>query len=58
MSKTVNISYIIVKMPDKIEVDGVLYPRTQWNVNVVREYWDTGDEKILDKLSNVVLDLS
>lgn len=56
MSKQVNITYVLVKMPDHIEVDGVTYPRTQRNVDVVREYWETNDDSVLDRLSNIVLE--
>jgi len=57
MSKDIQISEVLVRTPNVIQVDGVIYPRNQYNVNVVRKYWDTGDEAVLDKLTTVSLDL-
>ena len=55
MSKDIQISEVMVRMPNVIQVDGVIYPRTQFNVNIVRQYWETNDESVLDKLSEVQL---
>ena len=56
MSKDIQISDVLVRTPNVIQVDGVIYPRNQYNVNVVREYWETDDEAVLDKLTTVSLD--
>jgi hypothetical protein len=50
MSKQIDINHTFVKIPVRITVDGVTYPRNQHNINVVKEYWETGDEAVLDKL--------
>lgn len=55
MSKNINITGELIRIPKKIVVDGKNYPRTQHNINVVTEYWKTDDEKVLDRLSLAVL---
>lgn len=57
MSKDIQIEYVTVRTPKTIVVDGVKYPRTQWNLNVVAEYEKTGDETVLDKLKDFALDI-
>lgn len=54
-SKPIHIEKTTISVPTKIEVDGVDYPITQYNIDIVRQYWVSGDEKILEKLSNVSL---
>lgn len=56
MSKDVNIEYKQYRLPYKIVVDGVEYPNTQRNWDVIAEYNQTKDETILDKLSNVSIE--
>jgi hypothetical protein len=55
MSKDINIEFETV--PKSIVVDGVNYPRTQWNLNIVAKYIQTKDEAVLDNLNTVVLDI-
>lgn len=55
MSKTIDINHTFVKTPVRITVDGTTYPLTKRNIDVVREYWETDDESVLEKLSEVVL---
>jgi hypothetical protein len=43
--------------PKTIEVDGIKYPRHQWNIDVVMEYHRTKDETVLDKLKDFSLDI-
>jgi hypothetical protein len=50
MSKDININHTFVKTPVRITVDGVTYPLNGHNIEIVRKYWDTEDEKVLDKL--------
>lgn len=57
MAKEVNIEYVDVKAVSRIEVDGKNYPIHGRNLDVVREYRDTGDESVLDKLVDFSLDL-
>lgn len=54
--KDIKISDVMVRTPNVIQVDGIIYPRTVHNVKVVREYWETNDERVLDKLSEIVLE--
>lgn len=56
MARGIDISSKQVTVPHVIRVDGVTYPNTQHNHNVVYEYWEKEDEKILDKLTNFVID--
>lgn len=56
MAKNIQISEVMVRMPNVIQVDGIIYPRTSMNIKIVKEYWETGEESILDRLSKVVLD--
>jgi hypothetical protein len=39
-------------MPVRITVDGVTYPLNGRNIEIVKQYWETGDESVLDKLVN------
>jgi hypothetical protein len=55
MSKQIDINHILIKQPIRISVDGVDYPITRLNIDVVREYWETDDEAVLDKLSEIVI---
>ena len=41
--KDIQISDVMVRMPNVIQVDGVIYPRTSRNIQVVKEYWETND---------------
>lgn len=52
MSKEIQIDYKHYRLPSKIVVDGVEYPKNQHNFNVIAEYNETEDEKVLDKLVN------
>lgn len=47
MNKDIEISYITIEVPELIKVDGIEYPITQHNIDVVKEYWKTGDTEIL-----------
>lgn len=58
MSQDIDINHTYVKTPVRITVGGKTYPNTKWNHDVVREYWDTLDPKVLDKLKDFALDLS
>ena len=51
MSKDIDIEYKQYTLPYKIVVDGVEYPNTQHNWDVIAEYNDTKDESVLDKLA-------
>lgn len=53
----INIKTRTIEMPIEIVVDGIKYPITQWNVDVVRRYWKTKDEQVLKNLSDMFLDL-
>lgn len=55
MSKQIDINHTYVKVPIRITVDGVTYPRHQRNIEIVKEYWETGDESVLDKLTEASL---
>lgn len=55
--KDIQIEYMTVRTPKSIVVDGVRYPRTQWNLDVIAEYEQTGDEATLDKLNDFSLDI-
>lgn len=56
MSKDVKIKWATIRVPETIVVDGRKYPRTQRNLDVVREWEKTKDDATLDKLSDIVLD--
>lgn len=56
VSKDIQIEYKQYTLPFKIVVEGVHYPNTQRNWDVIAEYNNSLDEKILDKLSNAVLE--
>lgn len=58
MSRTIDINHTFVKTPVRITIDGKNYPITGWNVKVINEYWETGDETVLDKLKDFALELS
>lgn len=55
MSKDIQIDYKHYRLPSKIVVDGVEYPNNQRNWDVIAEYNETKDEKVLDKLVNFSL---
>ncbi len=55
MSKKIDIDHTLIKMPVRITIDDEDYPLTQWNVSVVREYWETNDESVLEKLKDLTL---
>ena len=56
--KEIKIEYATVYVPARIEIDGIVYPRHQWNFNVIKEYEKTKDEKVLDKLKDFSLDFT
>lgn len=53
----INIEKRIIEMPVKIVIDGKSYPINQRNVDVIRKYWATGDEKVLADLVDFSLDI-
>lgn len=55
MNKDIQITYKRYRLPFKIVVDGIKYPNTQHNWDVIAEYNQTKDEKVLDKLSGAVM---
>jgi hypothetical protein len=55
MTEDIDIGHTFVKIPVRITVGGKKYPITQFNIDIVREYWDTKDPKVLDKLNDFVL---
>lgn len=55
MSKDIQIEYKQYTLPFKISVDGVSYPNTQHNWNVISEYNNSKDESVLDKLTKAVI---
>lgn len=55
MAKQVDIKYVAVQTPITIVVDGVEYPITGRNIDIVREYEQTKNESVLDNLSTMVL---
>lgn len=55
MSKDIQIEYKQYTLPFKIVIDGIEYPNSQYNWNVIAEYNKTNDEKVLDKLANFSL---
>ncbi len=55
MNKDIQIEYKQYTLPFKIVIDGVSYPNTQHNWNIIAEYNKTSDESVLDKLSNAVI---
>lgn len=56
MGKDIQIEYKWYTLPFKIVIDGVTYPNTQRNWDVIAEYNNTMDEEVLGKLSNVVIE--
>ena len=54
--KDVKIKYITIKVPEEIKVDGKIYPNHQQNWNVIKEYEETKDDAILDRLIDVSLE--
>lgn len=56
MSKQIDINHTFIKTPVRITIDGKNYPITRLNVKVVKEYWLTGDETVLDKLKDFALE--
>lgn len=57
-TKDIQITWVTIRVPETIKVDGITYPRHQRNLDVVAEYEATKDETVLDKLVNFSLDLS
>lgn len=57
MEKKIKIEKATIELPTKIEISGKKYPIHPWNINVVRDYWKTGDVKELDKLKDFSLEL-
>lgn len=53
--RVIDISEMMVRVPHVITVDGITYPRTQYNISIVNQYWATDNETVLDKLSLAVL---
>lgn len=53
--KAVKVEYTNVRVPTSIVVDGISYPITGRNVDIVREYIKTKDDLVLDKLSEAVI---
>lgn len=56
MSKDVQIEYKQYRLPFKIVIDGVEYPNTQRNWDVIAEYNKDYDEKVLSKLTKAVIE--
>lgn len=52
----IKIEHGIQYVPTRIEIDGKVYPRHQWNINVIREYEETKDESVLGKLKDFALE--
>lgn len=46
----------LVRTPTKIVVDGVNYPITHWNIRVVKDYWNSGQQGRLNRLKNFAMD--
>jgi len=57
MKNKIIIEKRIIEVPSKIEVNGKSYPIHQWNVDVVKKYEETKDEKILEQLKDFSLEL-
>lgn len=53
----IDIEIRTVVVPIKIEIDGKSYPITQYNRNIVEEYWATEKESVLGKLKDFSLDI-
>lgn len=51
----VDITYEIIKVPKIIKVDGVVYPNTGRNIDIICTYLRTKDINVLSKLSKVEL---
>lgn len=56
MGKDIQIEYKQYTLPFKIIIDGVQYPNTQHNWDVIAKYNDTMDEQVLDKLTTAVIE--
>jgi len=52
------IKYRTIKVPKEIKIDDKIYPTTKHNYNIVKNYEETKDKSVLDKLSEVVLDFN
>ena len=52
---SVVVEYIWIKQPKVIIVDGVNYPITRWNIDVIFEYDKSGDKTVLAKLKDFSL---
>lgn len=53
--KKVEIKYKTITIPDEIKIDGKIYPNHQQNWKVIKEYEETKDESVLDRLIDVSL---
>lgn len=53
--KKINITKKTIEVISKIVVDGKEYPIHQRNIEIIREFESTGDEKVLDKLKDFSL---
>ena len=58
MKKIIQITYKTIKLPIRIIIDGKTYPNHKRNFDVIREYETNKDEKVLDKLNDISLDLT
>lgn len=56
MNSDIKIEYKHYTLPYKIIIDGVNYPNTQHNWDIIAEYNKTSDEKVLDRLSSAVIE--
>lgn len=52
----IDINYTMIKTPVRITIDGKNYPIHQWNIDIVKKYWDTKDESVLKDLKDFSLD--
>ena len=57
MGKDIQIKFVDIKTPYEIEVDGINYPLHQHNIDVVRKYESSKDEKDLDNLTDFILEI-
>lgn len=57
MGKTIKIEYKNHKLPFKIVIDGVTYPNTQHNWDVIAKFNESCDEEVLDKLTAYSFDI-
>jgi len=55
--KKIEIDWVTIRTAKTIKVDGKVYPRNQHNLNVAKEYDETLNELVLDKLVDFCLEL-